>query len=263
MHHNRQYATYFYITAAVTFADLIFHNLLSLFVSLAYIADLFNISLQHLVIFLIVSASLDIVIFIGAMFSAVYVMRRTVINRLRQNSLLAGLGQIAYGILQINGAVFWFHIRNIMTESIIVGSLFILWGIVTIISGMKLASERRETYQFILQQVDLNGFLTRKKCKDCETAINPLKPNEIKRYIAYLVTPWKVVENKKIVKELKFDDFVVAMDFVNRVAELAEFEGHHPDILIHYNKVMIELWTYAVRGLSESDFIMASKIELL
>jgi len=53
------------------------------------------------------------------------------------------------------------------------------------------------------------------------------------------------------------------MKFVNKVADLAESEGHHPDFHIHYNKVLIELWTHAVGGLSENDFILAAKIDKL
>lgn len=64
----------------------------------------------------------------------------------------------------------------------------------------------------------------------------------------------------KIRKQFKFKDFKKAMEFVNEVADLAESEGHHPDIKIVYNKVQLDLFTHAVGGLSENDFIMASKI---
>ena len=66
---------------------------------------------------------------------------------------------------------------------------------------------------------------------------------------------------RKISKEFKFRDFIGAINFVERVAGVAEMEGHHPDIHIHYNKVLLELWTHAIGGLSENDFIMAGKIE--
>ena len=61
----------------------------------------------------------------------------------------------------------------------------------------------------------------------------------------------------------EFKDFQEAMGFVNRVAAVAEAEGHHPDIRVSYNHVSIELWTHAVKGLSENDFILASKVDLL
>lgn len=84
---------------------------------------------------------------------------------------------------------------------------------------------------------------------------------EIQKYLAE-VPGWEVIDNKKIVKSLKFKDFKEAMGFVNKVAELAEVEGHHPDILIHgWNKVRLELSTHAIGGLSENDFILAAKID--
>ena len=67
----------------------------------------------------------------------------------------------------------------------------------------------------------------------------------------------------KITKQFKFEDFKKAMEFVNKIADLAESEGHHPDIKIVYNKVRLDLFTHAVGGLSENDFIMASKIDKL
>lgn len=66
---------------------------------------------------------------------------------------------------------------------------------------------------------------------------------------------------KKISKEFKFKDFIGAINFVNLVADIAEEEGHHPDIHIDYNKVNLELWTHAINGLSENDFILAAKID--
>ena len=66
---------------------------------------------------------------------------------------------------------------------------------------------------------------------------------------------------KKISKKYKFKDFIGAINFINNVAELAESEGHHPDIHIHYNKVLLELTTHAIGGLSENDFIVAAKVD--
>jgi len=72
-----------------------------------------------------------------------------------------------------------------------------------------------------------------------------------------------VTDNKKINKTFKFADFKEAMNFVNKVADLAEAEGHHPDINISYNKVDITLWTHAIGGLSTNDFIVAAKSDEL
>lgn len=76
------------------------------------------------------------------------------------------------------------------------------------------------------------------------------------------VPNWQLVEDKvmKINREFRFRNFKESMTFVNRVAILAEEEGHHPDIYIFYNKVRLELFTHAAGGLSENDFIMAAKI---
>lgn len=86
---------------------------------------------------------------------------------------------------------------------------------------------------------------------------------EVAKYLTLLKSPWRVEEGKKIERKFKFKDFKEAMDFVNKVAAIAEEQGHHPDMEISYNKVEIELTTHAIGGLSTNDFIIASKIELL
>jgi len=74
---------------------------------------------------------------------------------------------------------------------------------------------------------------------------------------------WETVEdkNKKIKKSFKFGGFKKAVSFVNKIAELAEKENHHPDIYIFYDQVVVELWTHSVGGLSEKDFNLAAKID--
>ncbi len=89
-----------------------------------------------------------------------------------------------------------------------------------------------------------------------------LSEEEIKNYLSQL-NNWEFLESQKITKEFKFEDFVKAMEFVNKIADVAEKEGHHPDIAIHYNKVEITLWTHFISGLSENDFIMAAKIDTI
>jgi pterin-4a-carbinolamine dehydratase len=88
----------------------------------------------------------------------------------------------------------------------------------------------------------------------------PLAPDVVVQYLAR-VSGWEAEEAQKIRKEYKFKDFKSAMVFVNKVAGLAEEEGHHPAIFISYNKVRITLTTHAVAGLSENDFNMAAKID--
>lgn len=77
------------------------------------------------------------------------------------------------------------------------------------------------------------------------------------------VSGWILVDEKIIKKQFTFGDFKEAMKFVNRVAEIAESEGHHPYIKISWNKVTLELWTHAIGGLSENDFIVAAKIDAI
>lgn len=113
--------------------------------------------------------------------------------------------------------------------------------------------------------------LLNKKCVPCEGGIPPLGHEEVLKYMEQTPT-WQLSEDKspnvqkvglgaKISKEFKFKDFIGAINFVNNIAELAESEGHHPDIHINYNKVLLELSTHAVGGLSENDFILAAKID--
>lgn len=103
--------------------------------------------------------------------------------------------------------------------------------------------------------------LTNKKCKACEGGTPPLSEREVEEYVKELPEGWHILDNKKLTKEFLFKDFIRAMLFVDIVADVAESEGHHPDIHIHYNKVQIELMTHAIGGLSENDFIVAAKIE--
>jgi 4a-hydroxytetrahydrobiopterin dehydratase len=105
--------------------------------------------------------------------------------------------------------------------------------------------------------------LTEQKCVACEGGLPPLSLKKVKEYMSQLTLDWELLQEKKIQRQFKFVDFVKAIAFVNKVAELAEKEGHHPDIAIHYNKVDITLWTHAIGGLFENDFILAAKIEEL
>lgn len=112
------------------------------------------------------------------------------------------------------------------------------------------------------------NMLAQQKCVPCEGGTPPLETarvGELKNQIdpAWVVVPATPSDATHLKRECKFGDFVQAMTFVNKVAEIAETEGHHPDLYIFYNKVIIELWTHAVSGLSENDFILAAKIDQL
>lgn len=103
--------------------------------------------------------------------------------------------------------------------------------------------------------------LSERTCDGQDLAV--LEGEEIKRYLRELRLTWRVTQYKKIWHDFVFSDFNEAMYFVNEVAALAEGENHHPDIHIRFNKVKVELTTHSVGGLSENDFILASKIEFL
>jgi 4a-hydroxytetrahydrobiopterin dehydratase len=80
------------------------------------------------------------------------------------------------------------------------------------------------------------------------------------------IAGWKLAPEggqARITKRFEFVDFLAAMAFVDKMAALAEEEGHHPDFCVHYNRVDATLWTHAVRGLSENDFILAAKIDAI
>ncbi len=88
-----------------------------------------------------------------------------------------------------------------------------------------------------------------------------LGPDEVRQLLAQL-DGWEVRDGR-LRKTYTFRDFRQAMAFLQRLADVAEAEGHHPDFCVHYNRVDLELWTHAIDGLSENDFILAAKIDAL
>lgn len=102
--------------------------------------------------------------------------------------------------------------------------------------------------------------LTKKKCEPCEGGVPPMKEDEIKENLAK-VDNWKVIDNHHLIKDYKFKDFKSALEFVNKVGEIAENEGHHPNISFTWGKVQIKTYTHDINGLSINDFILAAKID--
>jgi 4a-hydroxytetrahydrobiopterin dehydratase len=104
-----------------------------------------------------------------------------------------------------------------------------------------------------------------KHCVPCEGGMPSLDEVTAKRLLGEVAgwTREDPAEGARITKRLQFPDFVAAIAFIDKLAVLAEAEGHHPDLCIHYNRVDVTLWTHAVRGLSENDFILAAKIDAL
>ena len=105
--------------------------------------------------------------------------------------------------------------------------------------------------------MDLSG----KKCIPCEGGIPALTEKEIAELRKYISNGWTVVDNNKLTKEFFFVSYRHTIDFVNRVADIAEEEGHHPVLYVYFGSAVIELWTHSINGLSENDFILASKID--
>ena len=103
--------------------------------------------------------------------------------------------------------------------------------------------------------------LINKKCKPCEGGIPKLTSPEIQLLNSQLKTPWTVIDDMKITRDFHFKDFLHTIIFVNKLAEIAEVEGHHPVMHVYYSKVQVELWTHAILGLSENDFIIAAKTD--
>ena len=104
--------------------------------------------------------------------------------------------------------------------------------------------------------------LASQTCVPCRGGVPPLKGAALKQ-ILQQVPQWKAVNEHHITRTFTFPDFKQALDFVNRVGEVAEQQGHHPDILLTWGKAEITLWTHKIDGLTHSDFIMAAKIDQL
>jgi 4a-hydroxytetrahydrobiopterin dehydratase len=104
--------------------------------------------------------------------------------------------------------------------------------------------------------------LASKTCVPCRGGVPALQGSELAS-LQEQIPNWNVVNQHHVTRTFKFPDFRRALDFVNQVGALAEEQGHHPDILLAWGKAEVTLWTHAVNGLTESDFIMAAKIDRL
>jgi 4a-hydroxytetrahydrobiopterin dehydratase len=104
--------------------------------------------------------------------------------------------------------------------------------------------------------------LASKTCVPCRGGVPPLGGRELE-VLAQQVPAWSVVEGHHITRTFAFPDFRQALNFVNKVGELAEQQGHHPDILLSWGKAEVTTWTHKISGLTESDFILAAKIDEL
>ena len=105
--------------------------------------------------------------------------------------------------------------------------------------------------------------LAEKECVPCKGGIPPVKGTELADFAKELNSGWRVVNEHHLEREFKFKDFREALDFTNQVGELAESQGHHPDIYLAWGKVKLTLWTHKIDGLTESDFVFAAKVDQL
>jgi 4a-hydroxytetrahydrobiopterin dehydratase len=106
----------------------------------------------------------------------------------------------------------------------------------------------------MMSAIDLRA----RKCVPCEGGVPRLDAAQVAALLPQV--PGWTVHDDKLHATFTFRDFVTAMRFVNRMADVAEAEGHHPDFTVHYRRVDVTIWTHAIGGLSENDFILAAKL---
>ncbi len=106
--------------------------------------------------------------------------------------------------------------------------------------------------------------LVLRRCKPCEGGVPPLPPDAVAELMRALDPAWQLApDGKRISRTFEFASYLRTIAFVNALAWIAEAEGHHPDLQVHYGKVVCEWWTHAIGGLSENDFICAAKTDRL
>lgn len=104
--------------------------------------------------------------------------------------------------------------------------------------------------------------LAERQCVPCRGGVPPLKGDELSKFSEQL-PDWQVVSEHHLQKSYQFRNFRETLDFVDRVGALAEEQGHHPDICFGWGKADISIWTHKIDGLTESDFVLAAKIDKL
>ncbi len=105
-------------------------------------------------------------------------------------------------------------------------------------------------------------YLADKTCVPCKGGVPPLEPEIQQELLLMLGGNWRIVDSHHLEKSYEFPDFRTAMDFTMRVGELAEVQGHHPDIHLAWGSVRLTIWTHKIDGLTECDFILAAKADL-
>lgn len=103
--------------------------------------------------------------------------------------------------------------------------------------------------------------LAERSCVPCSAETPALVGRELEELRARVDDRWEVVDEHHLQAMVSFEDFQGALDFTNRVGEVAEEEGHHPEICLTWGEARVKLWTHAIDGLSENDFILAAKVD--
>jgi 4a-hydroxytetrahydrobiopterin dehydratase len=102
--------------------------------------------------------------------------------------------------------------------------------------------------------------LADKQCIPCRGGVPPLSDARAHELLAELGADWQLDGKGHLSREFRFDNFVAALDFANRVGEIAEAQAHHPDLYVAWGKCRVEIWTHKINGLTESDFYLAAKV---
>ncbi|MHC4396373.1 MAG: 4a-hydroxytetrahydrobiopterin dehydratase [Planctomycetota bacterium] len=105
--------------------------------------------------------------------------------------------------------------------------------------------------------------LLKSQCIPCQGGVEPLKGKVIAELLKQLAKDWQVIDEHHLEKEYRFRNFKQSLEFVNKVGELAEIQGHHPDIYLAWSRVRLIIWTHKIDGLHENDFILAAKADEL
>jgi 4a-hydroxytetrahydrobiopterin dehydratase len=103
--------------------------------------------------------------------------------------------------------------------------------------------------------------LSDKRCIPCEGGVPPMPRDEAEKLLKQLTDHWTLNEKGHLQASFKFSNFLSALGFANQVGAIAEAEGHHPDLTVSWGKCGVEIWTHKIQGLTESDFILAAKID--
>ena len=111
--------------------------------------------------------------------------------------------------------------------------------------------------------VEKMGGLENRECVPCMGGVPPLNEEDAGKLLEQIDENWKIIENRHIERSWSFEDFMGALEFVNSAGEICENEGHHADFEFGWGRVKVIIWTHKINGLTESDFILAAKLDLL